>query len=357
MITILDCIKQIPDACDRMLRNYEENFKELTRYLEDKVIDEIIFVGSGTSNTSSVTAADYVEKLSGLRVNHYIPNELINKKYLNKDALYVFVSQSGTSTLTNKLAEKIKKENYYNVALCSDSDSKMVGICDTFVNLFCKDEAYGMRTIGYVSTVYTEILLGICVGKNTKNLSIEEERRYLADLNKVKDGIVQATIKAQEWYKMNGLTINSASTIAIYGAKGLWGVSLEGALKILEISRKVTAIGYELDDGCHGPTMGYDDNYVVIVLNVDDDNKDTAKSLARFAKGELKGGYMIGQNIIDDKDILFNPYSTYFKELEFAPFVQVLAYELALDYSVDLKPISLSEPLPEKKYFNMHEEG
>lgn len=355
MVTLLDCIKKIPSQCESIISKYKQTFKELEDYLKNKSFNEIVFVGSGTSNTSTLTAVDYVEELSGLMVNHYLPNEIMNKKHLNKNALYVFVSQSGTSTLTNRVLEKFKNNKMFTIGICADEKSKMVDMCDVFINMHCKDEPYGMRTLGYVSTVITEIMLGLCIGKYLNNISNLEINDYLNDLVKVKLGISKAIVQAENWYTYNQEVLNDAKNIVIYGGKGLWGISLEGALKILEISRKVTSIGYEIDDGCHGPTMGYDNRYVVIVLNLNDENNKTAQSLARFAKGELKMGYIIGQNIIDDHDVLYEPCSTYFKCVEFAPFVQILAYNLALHYGIDLKPSGMGEPLPEKKYFNMHE--
>lgn len=355
MITILDCIKRIPAICDHIINSYENIFEDLKDYVKDKKINELIFIGSGTSNTSSITAHDFVEKVTEMRVSHYLPNEFLNKTYFNDQALYIFVSQSGTSTLTNQALEKIKEKQFYNACICADSTSRMVGLSDCLINLSCGYEEYGMRTIGYVSSVLIEMLTGLCIATSFKIINNEQLKNHLEDARKSIDGIKEMTASANTWYEQHHLKLMDAEGVILYGGKGLWGVALEGALKILEITRNTLAIGYEIDDGCHGPTMGFTKKHAVIVMNIDDHNNKTATNLSNFAKGELGFGCLVGFNTNSETDLSFVPHSKEFYCIEFAPFVQVLAYRLAIDKKTVLKPTKLMEPLSEKKYFNMHE--
>ena len=109
-----------------------------------------------------------------------------------------------------------------------------------------------------------------------------------------------------------------------------------------------------MDDGCHGPTMGFTKDHVIFVMDHDDQNSDTANKLVRFAKGELGKGIVVDNNTIDQDDLNFESNSKEFYALEYVPFFQVLAYELALRYDVELLPTKIMKPLPEKKYFDMH---
>ena len=106
MVTILDCIERTPKIMAEILQNQNMIFDRLCSYIKDKELDQLIFIGSGTSNTSSITAYHFVERMSGLDTRTMIPNEFLKKKKLNPHALYVFVSQSGTSTLTNQSLKK-----------------------------------------------------------------------------------------------------------------------------------------------------------------------------------------------------------------------------------------------------------
>ena len=147
-----------------------------------------------------------------------------------------------------------------------------------------------------------------------------------------------------------------AETFTIYGMDSLWGVALEGALKILEISKRRIGVGYEFDDGMHGPTMGYTPSNCVIVLHDGGREDVRAHQLTTFAKNELGYGYLIGENPIDASDLPISLTGGEFIFLELSPVVQILAYRLAVDYGIELKDIKTQDPLPEMKYFNTHDE-
>lgn len=354
MIKLIDCINRMPKCLRNIIDNYDELFLNFGEYVKDKNIDKIVLIGSGTSNTTSITAKSFMEKVSKVEVINYYPNDFINKGVFDLNSLYLFVSQSGTSTLTNEALDIANSLGLYNVALCDDSNSRMVKNAKCYINLMCDNEEYGMRTIGYVCTVLVEMLLAVKFASLTNKISSEDEKKYLNDALEAANNMNTMILEAQKWCNNHIDSLVNKKCLTIYGGGPLYGVALEGALKILEISRHIFAVGYEIDDGCHGPTMGFTKDYAVLVMDHDDKNTNTANNLARFAKGELGIGILIGNNIIDENDLYFKAVSKYFYALEYIPFFQVLAYELALKYEVELLPTKLMKPLPEKKYFNMH---
>ena len=62
---------------------------------------------------------------------------------------------------------------------------------------------------------------------------------------------------------------------------------------------------------------------------------------------------MIGVHTKYSRDLSLKCASTYFKALEFAPVIQILAYRLAQCHDKDF-PIMATHVLPEYKYFNTH---
>ena len=141
------------------------------------------------------------------------------------------------------------------------------------------------------------------------------------------------------WYKRNETQLLNSAMFAVYGIDGLWGAALEGALKLIEIG-KVMSIGYELEEGMHGPTLGFHPQLCVLVMNDGGRENDRARGLARFAKCEFGNGFLIGANPIDESD------------LEFPCAIQVLSWCLAQAKGVDLTlPIAQNE----KPYFQTHQ--
>lgn len=110
MVTLLDCIYRVPSVIEGIVARREETFAPLLDAVKDRLgeLNEIMFIGSGTSNTCSLTAYRFVEKASKLSTSTMIPNEFLAKTVYNPKALYVFVSQSGTSTLTQQSLKKVK---------------------------------------------------------------------------------------------------------------------------------------------------------------------------------------------------------------------------------------------------------
>lgn len=356
MVSYLDCIYRIPEIINRILDNREETFKALKEALTEKKVNEIFLIGSGTSNTSSVTACRYVEKASGLPASAVLPNEFLSKHAYNENACYVFVSQSGTSTLTQKALLKVKEKGCLTVSISEKADTPLSKIADVFVDMGCGYEEYGMRTIGYCSTILTEMVMGMEIGKLYGNLSEEEYNAALHDAREVPASHKEICDAALKWFDRNKEDLMSVDSYALYGSGSLWGVALEGALKILEVAKRFLCVGYEMDDGLHGPTMGFTKKHGIIILNDGGKDNHLAMGLAKYIKNEVGHAYVIGKNALDEADLPFEMKGNDFKCLEFAPVVEILAYRLAVDHGIVLQDIEHQEPLPEMKYFNTHDE-
>ena len=64
---------------------------------------------------------------------------------------------------------------------------------------------------------------------------------------------------------------------------------------------------------------------------------------------------MIGKHTLDDMDLPFEPVGNDFKCLEFAPVVEILAYQLGLENGVNIVPLKDME-IKSAKYFTTHDE-
>jgi glucosamine 6-phosphate synthetase-like amidotransferase/phosphosugar isomerase protein len=124
---------------------------------------------------------------------------------------------------------------------------------------------------------------------------------------------------------------------------------------MLEVVKKFGAVGYEMDDGLHGPNMGMTDKTRVIVLSDGVSDQPLAQGIARYVKNEVGTAYIVGKNVIDDSDFELNFVTENFLSLEFAPFVQLLSYRLAEYLGVEV-PLFKDLVLPDQKYFNTHTE-
>ena len=175
MVSMLDCICRVPSFLNNIIQNCGETFEQLFEVYGGKIneIDEIIFIGSGTSNTSSITACYFAEKASGIRVTAVPPSEfLYSRTVRNKNALHIFISQTGNSILTCEALDYIKSNGFMNAVVSESATTKAAQKADVFINMNCGKEEYPMRTIGYSATVLTLMLLGVEVGLKRGHIRI-----------------------------------------------------------------------------------------------------------------------------------------------------------------------------------------
>lgn len=354
MVTMKDCINRVPSLIDAIIEKREETFREVYEAVKGNGFNEIYMIGSGTSNTSAQTSVRFVEEASGLTAQAMIPNPFLNKKVYNKKAIYIFTSQSGTSTLTQAALKKVKDMGCLTIAITGKKGSPLDSEADIWVDMGCGYEEYGMRTIGYCTSVFTQMMCGIAIGLATGNLCKCKYEEYITDAKKIAASHAAISAKGEAWFEANKDVISGGTDIIVYGPNNLWGVALEGALKILETAKRYISVGYEIDDGLHGPTMGFTDKHIVLIMN-DGTNEVLSAGIATMMKEKFNGhGFIIGKNTMDETDCAFEPQTKYFQAIEYAPVLQLVAYLLAADYDVPVPAIAEMHGNG-KRYFNTHD--
>lgn len=333
--SMLDCIRDTKTAIENITAHVDINTKALRDYLRED-IKEIIFVGSGTSSTSAITARNFVEKVSMCKTSVVFPNDFLYNTYVyDPAALYVFTSQTGTSIVAREALHLIKEKGYANVAISEAATTPIASEADCFLPLDCGKEEYPMRTTGYCASVAVQMLLGLEVGLKKGVLTQMDYQEYLQDLMHVADHYNELIDAAMNWMDRAKRKMLRSDLIVFTGADELYGVALEGAMKVWE-TPQIASVGYEIEEGIHGPNYGYNERHCVVVLNNGGREYHKCKALASYMKDSKHNGFIIGKEGIDEEDFVFTPSSRYFACIEYAAILQVLAYRLASDQGRDL---------------------
>ncbi len=338
MVTLLNCIERIPSVLENILAQRDASFAPLFDYLGDEVarIDEILFIGSGTSSTAAVTSRPFVEKVSGIRTKTVLPNEYAGDGcVLNPNALHVFTSQTGTSKVVCSVLEKLNGLQMLSVALTGDVTSPIAEIAPCHVLMNCGPEEYLMRTIGYTASVLDHMLLGLMLGKKRGFLTEAQYDAYIETALKAPEDHRKVTADVKNWYRSVERGMMRSQAIIFTGAGPLYGVSLEGAVKFWEMPQMIS-IGYELEEGLHGPNYGYSWPHCVIVFDDGGEESHKARALARYMKDEFKNGILIGPDPVDEKDLKIEASCGDFLCLAYSAVPQILAYMLAEDGGRDV---------------------
>ena len=356
MITMLDCIRRSAPLTKEIVANAETRTDDLIKYLGDIInkIDEIIICAAGSSNTAALTSCQFMEKVSGLQVHPYMANPFNKKEVYNPNALYIFVSQTGTSTLVKEMVAKMNELGNLTVAITESETTPVAQVAQAHVDMGCGYEEYWYRTIGYVTSVVTLMVIALRIGLERGHISSSEFNGYLEEAVKAADNHPTVVDKTVEWFEANKEELLKAKSFIIYGSGPLYGVALEGALKTLETAKHFLAIGYEAEDGLHGPNLGYTEGDVVIALNDGVNDEWMAHSVVEFGKKELGQAYIFGEHPLDEKDLAFEVKGGAFRAVEFAPAVEILAYLLAVGHGTPVEDAEHAQEHISSKYFQTH---
>ena len=352
--SMLDCIKSGSEACSNVVNHRKENIEDLLQHLGEGIHDlsEIVFVGSGTSSTAAITSKAFVEKVTHLKTSVAYPNDFLCNTYVyNPKALYVFTSQTGTSIVACEALNFIKEKGYYNVAVSEAATTKIAKTADSFISIDCGIEEYPMRTVGYVASVLTHMIMGCELGLKRGTLSQSDYDSLIEEASALSGNYLSVIDQAMDWMNHAKRKMLRSDVIIFTGADSLYGVSLEGAMKVWE-TPQIPSFGYEIEEGLHGPNYGYNPRHCVIVLNDGQREDRKCKALAGYMKDVMKNGFLIGEDSLDDEDFHFTPVTKHFNCIEFAPIVQVISYRLAEDQGRDLFKHHDNEVM--NSYFKTH---
>ena len=352
MVTMLECILRVPERLDAIRKDYPQTMQGLLSVYPADSFERIIIIGSGTSFTSSSTAQYQMEKFSGMPVNVMLPNEFLRARtYRDKKALHLFISQTGTSSALLEALDVCAEHGLKNAVMSEKPDTPAAKKAAAFVCMGCGPEEYGIRTIGYSTTVCSLMLLGAAIGLANGTLTAEDVARIDAQLQAVIASIPDVVERTLKWMDTSRRKIMRSRFIAFTGVGALYGVAMEGAVKVWE-GPQFPAAGYELDEGMHGPNYGYNQDDALILLNDGAPGTEKGLALARYMKNEMHNGYIFGLGAMDALDLSFTPMGGDFCCLEFAAAVQTFMYRLATDGGRDFRIIDKHEVM--YSYFNSH---
>lgn len=335
--TMLDCIRDTEQAVRNIAAHRKENTAELMAYLgTGKPVSRMILVGSGTSNTAAVTARAWMEKITRLPVQAVLPSTILYETAAyDPDALYIFTSQTGTSMMAGEALVFIQGKGFRNVVISESESTPMAKQGSSFVNMDCGIEEYPMRTVGYTASVMTMMVIALEIAQAYGYCSEEEYGNAVAQLSAVADRVPVVIEKSLAWAGKAKRQVLRSDLVVFTGADELYGAALEGAMKIWE-TVQMASVGYEIEDGIHGPNYGYNYRHCIVVLNHGRRENEKCLALARYMKEVWNNGLVIGRNPVDETDLELALPDDATDYVDVVLALQVLTYVCARDQGRDL---------------------
>jgi len=283
-ITAKTCIKEYVDQLRKNINLY--NFP-----ISPKDIQKIVLIGCGTAYHSCITAKYWFEELTNIPIEIDIASEFRYRRImLNKENLYVFVSQSGETADTFAALDLCKKNRVKTCSIVNVVESSIARSCDFVLPIHAGPEIGVASTKAFIGQMLVLYILAIKISEVRKEISQSDYEKKISDLNKLPD-LIKKTLNycqdntpiiAKDFLKAKG---------AMFLGRGLsFPIALEGALKLKELSY-LHAEGYPAGEMKHGPLALIEEGLPVVILAPKD--RYFEKTISNMQEVIARGGKVI----------------------------------------------------------------
>tara|TARA_Y100000590_G_scaffold188347_1_gene214681 strand:+ start:632 stop:2449 length:1818 start_codon:yes stop_codon:yes gene_type:complete len=341
-ITTKKCINEYLDKS----RN-EINIYNLP--IEPKKINKIRLIACGTAYHSCLMAKYWIEDFTSIEVEADIASEFRYRNVkLNKNDLYIFVSQSGETADTYAALEKCKKNKVKTCGIVNVVESSIARLADFVLPIHAGPEIGVASTKAFIGQMLVLYLLTLKISKDRNDIDLENYKKLVLDLRKIPE-FVKETLSKQKDIQIIARDFISAKGTMYLGRGYSYPIAMEGALKLKELSY-IHAEGYAAGEMKHGPLALIEDGMPVIVLAPKD--RFFEKTVSNMQEVIARGGkvFMITDETSEtmSENIRFKfqipkTNSTLNSFLLTIP-IQFLAYHVALLKNCDIdKPRNLAK--------------
>lgn len=278
-------------------------FDELPKELF-KSIKNIHIIACGTSYHAGLIGRTFFEEISNIPTNVEIASEYRYKKnFFNKNTLYLFISQSGSTADTLAALKLVKNNSVPTLAICNVLGSSISTEADYTIYTHAGPEIGVASTKAFSTQIAILFLLALKFGFVNKSITTKQLTNFIEALLKIPKAMEKCLkesniIKqiAQKYYHYNNF---------LYLGRGInYPLALEGALKLKEISY-IHAEAYAAGEMKHGPIALIDENMPVLVINTRSNQHE--KTISNIQEVLARNGKVIA--LISEKDKITIKYT------------------------------------------------
>lgn len=274
-------ILETKDVLNKTLKKYkEENIFQNIKL--PKKLNSISLVACGTAYHASLMGAEYFKEV-GIDARAYLASEFrYGREILNKNTLYVFVSQSGETADTIASAKLVKQNKLHALAVTNVNNCLLNRICKNVLPTFAGREIAVASTKAYSCQVWSLYLFSLILAN--KSLPKEDLVKNFAFVN-FDDKLVKE--------------IASYKKVFFVGRDLDYITAVEASLKLKEISY-INCFAIASGELKHGTLALIDSDAVVIAICTQEKIKSKLKSNLEEIKA--RGGKVIVVSQFEDFD-------------------------------------------------------
>ena len=288
-------INEQPEALKRILTNYLVDGSIDLGYegAVDKMLtsfNRVCIVACGTALHAGMMGAHLFRKWLGIPVETEMASEFIySDTVLDKDTLFIAVSQSGETIDTMEALKKAKKEGAACLAVLNVRGSSISRIADYTLYTDAGPEIAVASTKAYTTQLMIFYLLVLRCASLRGRMTEADLEHALENLRRVPDAITQV-IAIKDDIHRQAKEVIMASDLFMIGRGMDYLVLLEGALKLKEISY-IHSEAYAAGELKHGPIALITDGTPVIAAATQ--TKLISKELSNIKEIKARGANVV----------------------------------------------------------------
>ena len=268
-------INEQPKACKDTMRPRiikDGNGKATDVYFEENSIDvswqktkRVVITACGTAYHAGIVAKYAFEKLARIKVDVDVASEFrYRDPILDKDDIFIVISQSGETADTLSALRLAKKEGLKVIAITNCVGSTVSSEADDVIYTLAGPEIAVASTKAYTTQVLCLLLLAIKAGKLRGTLSDEDVSRLLSELEEI-PGKIEEILKEQEVIQKFSSQQFNKEKVFFIGRQFDSATALESALKLKEVSY-MHSEAFAAGELKHGPIALIDNKTLVVAI-------------------------------------------------------------------------------------------
>ena len=296
-------------------------------------VSRISIVACGSSYNAGMVAKYWFENYAKIPVEIDFASEFKARNIIyDKDAAYVFISQSGETLDTLVALKEAQKHNVITIGLVNNLNSSIANLAEYIVAIEAGIEISVASTKSFIAQLMKLLNIVLIASIEKKLMSKDACDELLKKINNeinTLDGLLEINKKIEEISQ----SISKAKNIIFIGRNYMYPICLEGALKLKELSY-LPVFACAAGELKHGSIALIDENSLIIALAPE--NSTHQKMISNIEEVKTRGSKVVlltdSTNDFEVEHMLNIPKSSeILTPLLYTVPLQLFAYQVALN--------------------------
>jgi glucosamine--fructose-6-phosphate aminotransferase (isomerizing) len=287
-------IHEIPSILKNALAwRIDYSKKEITsKTLEDlniKKINKIQIIASWTSYNAWLTAQNWFEELADIEVSVYVSTEFKYKKhFINKETLYIFISQSWETADSLECLKIVKKRWWLTFWIINSVGSSIARLTDMWLYTHSWVEIGVASTKAFVWQLAVLLLMALSIW-SSRNLDYLKLKEIIEELEEIPNKL-ESILKDTKNIKSLSEKYSKYKDMFFLWRNLLFPIAMEWSLKLKEITYRHSE-AYSAWELKHWPLSLIDKDFPTLLINPK--SKLNIKNISTLKEIQARDGLVI----------------------------------------------------------------